>query len=149
MSIKPTQSRRGTEKKEAIVALSALSVPLCLCASIICFALPSAAPADVLFYRLPTAGGEVVTLEGNVTVNPGGTLTYQHPRFGKSYFDVASTEIKKAPSIQTQFARVLGRAASDPDKRMEAAQWALRRGLLSQFYSTVDKVLEVDPRHQR
>lgn len=127
------------------------SVPLCLCVSIFLSSafLPSSARADVLFYRLPTDGGEIVTLEGNTTVNPGGTVTYQHPRFGKIHFDLASTEIKKAPSILTQFTRLLGQAANDPEQRMAAAHWALRRGLLRNFYETIEKVLEVDPRHPR
>src|SRR5262245_29558464 len=64
------------------------------------FAVTLAVPArgDVVFYRLPTRSGTVVTLEGTTTVNPGGTVTFQHPRFGKVYFDLASVEIKKAPA---------------------------------------------------
>jgi hypothetical protein len=125
--------------------------PSCLCGFIFLIVAFLNRPAfgDVLFYRLPTTSGAVVTLEGTTTVNPGGTVTFSHPRFGKIHFDLESTEIKKAPSIQTQFARIFGKAAGDAEKRMEAAQWALRRGLLAQFYSTIDKVLEADPRHQR
>lgn len=107
------------------------------------------ARADVVFYRLPTPGGETVMLEGTATVNPGGTVTFNHPRFGKIHFDLASTEIKKAPSLLSQFNRILGRAADNADKRMEAAQWALRHGLLPQFYSAVDKTLEANPKHPR
>src|SRR6267142_848541 len=90
----------------------------------------SSARGDVVFYRLPTRGGGVVTLEGTTTVNPGGTVTFQHSRFGKVYFDLASVEIKKAPPLTAQFNRMLGRAGSDAEKRMAAAQWALRNGLL-------------------
>jgi hypothetical protein len=107
------------------------------------------AAADVVFYRLPTARGTVVTLEGTTTVNPGGSVTYQHARFGKIYLDLASTEIRKAPPIQSQFNRQLGRAGKDAEKLLEAAQWALRRGMLPQFYSTIDKVLEANPQHPR
>ncbi|HZN34873.1 MAG TPA: DUF1570 domain-containing protein [Pirellulaceae bacterium] len=111
--------------------------------------LAAPASADVVFYRLPTTRGDVVMLEGATTVNPGGTVTFSHPRFGKIHFDLASTEIRKAPTVSAQFSRVLGRAGSDAEKRMEAAQWALRHGLLAQFYSTIDKVLEANPRHPR
>jgi len=111
--------------------------------------LGSSARADVIFYRLPTENASVVTLEGSATVNPGGTTTYTHPRFGKIHFDTGSTEIRKAPTIQSQFSRVLGRAGKDADKLMEAAQWSLRHGLLPQFYSTIDRVLEADPNHAR
>jgi Protein of unknown function (DUF1570) len=105
--------------------------------------------ADVIFYRLPTSSSGVVMLEGTTTVNPGGTVTFVHPRFGKIHFDLESTEIRKAPTTSAQFSRVLGRAGADADKRMEAAQWALRHGLLPQFYNAIDKVLEANPQHLR
>jgi hypothetical protein len=105
--------------------------------------------ADVIFYRLPTRSGSVVILQGATTVNPGGTVTFSHHKFGKIHFDLESTEIRKAPTLQSQFNRVLGRAGNDANKRMEAAQWALRHGLLPQFYDAVDKTLEADPQHLR
>jgi hypothetical protein len=111
----------------------------------------SAAPAaaDVVLYRLPVASRSVVMLEGATTVNPGGTVSFTHPRYGKIHFDLASVEIHKAPTISAQFSRVLGRAGESADKRMEAAQWALRRGLLPQFYTTIDSVLQASPKHER
>src|SRR5262245_14708355 len=115
----------------------------------VCLVVPCAASADVVFYRLPTVSSSVVMLEGTTTVNPGGTVTFTHSRFGKIHFDLANTEIRKAPTVSAQFSRVLGRAGTDAEKRMEAAQWALRHGLLPQFYSTIDKVLEANPLHVR
>ncbi|HMC11534.1 MAG TPA: hypothetical protein VKH44_09600, partial [Pirellulaceae bacterium] len=109
----------------------------------------AAARGDVVFYRLPTTSAAVVTLEGTTTVNPGGSVTFSHPRFGRIYFDLESVDIRKAPSLPSQFARQLGKAGSDPERRMEAAQWALRNGLLPQFYTAIDKVLEIDPTHPR
>jgi hypothetical protein len=120
-----------------------------IAAALALLACASSARADVIFYRLPTEKASVVTLEGTATVNPGGTVTYSHPRFGKIHFDIASTEIRKAPSIQSQFSRVLGRAGKDTDKLMEASHWALRHGLLPQFYTTIDRVLEANPSHPR
>ena len=105
--------------------------------------------ADVVFYRLPTKSGTIVTLEGSATVNPGGTVTFHHHRFGKIHFDVKDTEIRKAPSLTSQFSRQLGRAGNDADKRMAAAQWALRHGLIPQFYDAVNKALEANPQHVR
>ena len=68
------------------------------------------AAADVLLYRLPVASRSVVMLEGATTVNPGGTVSFTHPRYGKIHFDLASVEIHKAPTSPAQFSRVLGRA---------------------------------------
>ena len=105
--------------------------------------------ADVVFYRLPIESGSTVILQGSATVNPGGTVTFSHHKFGQIHFDIESTEIRKAPTLQSQFNRVLGRAGKDANKRMEAAQWALRHGLLPQFHDAVDKTLEADPQHLR
>ena len=44
---------------------------------------------------------------------------------------------------------MLGRAGKDAEKRMAAAQWALRSGLVPQFYTAIDKVLEANPSHPR
>jgi hypothetical protein len=90
-----------------------------------------------------------VILEGSATVNPGGTVTFNHHKFGKIHFDLESCDIRKAPSLTSQFGRQLGRAGNDADKRMEAAQWALRHGMLPQFYDAVNKALEVNPQHTR
>ena len=111
------------------------------------FATASAARADIVYYRL---GGSnlVVVLQGKVTVNPGGTVTFQHPKLGGTmYFNVKDTEIKRVPTTLEQFSKQLGRAGKDADKRFAAAQWALRHGLLKQFYEAVDKTLEADPQH--
>jgi hypothetical protein len=125
---------------------------LCFLLFVVLNAVPLAARparADVVLYRLPTQRGDTVILEGSTTVNPGGTVTFTHPRFGKIHFDLESVEIKKAPTLQTQFNRQLGRAGKDPEERMKVAQWALRNGLLPQFYTAIDKVLEVDPNYPR
>lgn len=121
----------------ALLALAALAFP------------GAAALGDVIFYRLPAFGRAVVMLEGTTTVNPGGSVTYVHPRYGKIHFDLETTEIRRAPTIGQQFARELGRAGNDADKLMVAAQWALRRGMLPQFYSTVDKALAANPQQPR
>jgi hypothetical protein len=109
----------------------------------------SQASADVVFYRLPTKKGSVVILQGSATVNPGGTVTFSHPRYGKIHFDIENTEIRKAPTVREQFGRQLGRAGNDPAKLMQAGQWALRHGLLPQFYDAAEKALAADPTNVR
>ena len=109
-------------------------------------ALVSSARADIVYYRL---GGSnlVVVLQGKVTVNSGGTVTFQHPKLGTMYFNIKDTEIKKVPTVQEQFGKQLGRAGNSADKRFQAAQWALRHGLLKQFYEAVDETLKANPQH--
>lgn len=108
----------------------------------------ASARADVLFYTLPSGKARII-LQGSAGINPGGTATFSHPKFGKIHFAVGDVEIRKVPTVQQQFTRVLGRAGNDAQKCMEAAQWALRHGLLPQFYTAVDKALAADPNHLR
>jgi hypothetical protein len=138
----------------ATKALRRMYLRLLCCLLLLYFGLETTLPrhsarGDVVFYRLPTRGGTVVTLEGTTTVNPGGTVTFQHPRYGQVHFDLESVDIRKALSLPAQLARVLGRAGDNAEKRMAAAQWALRSGMLPQFYKAIDKVLEIDPQHPR
>ena len=109
---------------------------------------PTMARGDIVFYQL--GSGMTVVLQGKTKVHSGGTVTFTHPKLGTMYFKLeAGTEVKKVPTLQEQFMKQLGRAANDGDKRFEAAQWALRHGLLPQFYEAVDKTLQVNPQHPR
>jgi hypothetical protein len=38
--------------------------------------------------------------------------------------------------------------ARDPDAYMKAGVWGLKKGLLPEFYKAIDKVLDVDPKHE-
>jgi hypothetical protein len=114
-----------------------------------CLAVSKSGLGDVVMYRLPIAGGPVVALEGTANINPGGTVTFSHPRYGRLYFDVASVDIRKGPTLQSQFARELGLAGNNAEKRMKAAEWALRHAMLPHFYTAIDKVLEIAPNHSR
>ncbi len=115
---------------------------------IVAISTSGAARADILFYTLPSGKARVV-LQGSAGINPGGTATFSHPKFGKIHFDVDDVDIRKVPTLQSQFTKVLGRAGNDGEKCMAAAQWALRHGLLPQFYTAVDKALVADPNNVR
>jgi hypothetical protein len=116
---------------------------------------PCAVRADILFYTLPGDSGLAVTLEGSTGVNPGGTVTYTHPKFGKIHLDRASVDIRRVPTLTSQFQKQLNKAAlvtppsQNADACMTAAQWALRHGLLRQFHTAVDKALAADSKHVR
>jgi hypothetical protein len=107
------------------------------------------ASADVLFYELPGTNLQIV-LQGTAGINPGGgAITFQHAKFGKIYFSTGDSRIQKVPTLHSQFSRVLGRSGKDADKCMEAAYWALRRGMLPQFYEAVERALAANPQHPR
>jgi len=103
---------------------------------------------DIVRYRLPGSDLEMV-LQGSVQTNNGGTRTLTHPKLGILYFGQDDSTVTKVPTVQEQFGKQLGKAGANADKRFEAAQWALRHGLLNSFYQAVDKTLEANPNHAR
>src|SRR5262245_15412383 len=128
---------------------SAFRTPHFVLVVLVYMLLAATARGDIVFYRLPTEPALEVRLEGTRPMNPGGSVTVSHSKFGRLHLPLDRVDIKKAVSLQTQFNRMLGKAGADPEGRMAAAQWALRRGMLTQFYSAIDKVLEIDPKHPR
>ena len=72
--------------------------------------------ADVVKYRLPKSGKELI-LQGSVQTNPGGTRTFTHPKLGTLHFNLEDSTIIKVPSMQEQFNRQLGKAGADTEKR--------------------------------
>ena len=121
------------------------------CAFLLLWLVPAAAWADILFYNVPLSDKKKLqfVLQGTAIRNPGRSTTFQHHKFGKIYFDSREVEIRYVPSQVEVFNKMSGRAGKDADKQMEAANWALRHGLLPQFYLAVDKSLAADPNHPR
>jgi hypothetical protein len=106
------------------------------------------ASADFLIYNLPNSRSSFV-LEGTVQVNPGRTVTYFHPTLKeKLIFALEDVKIQRVPTNREEFNRKLGQAGKDADKAFEASVWALKRGLLRDYYQGVDKVLQIDAKHE-
>jgi hypothetical protein len=90
-----------------------------------------------------------IILQGRVQQNPGSTVTYFHPTIKEPlYFNRADVEVKKAATPQHEYGKRLAAAGKDPDAVMKAAIWALKKGLLKEFYSAVDKALLLDAGHE-
>jgi len=90
-----------------------------------------------------------IILQGKVTVNQGKTVTYEHPTFKDDlYFSLDDVTIYRAPTTLDEYRKVLGKAGNDPDAIMKAAVFALKKGLLKEFYAAVDRVLKLDPNHE-
>src|SRR5687767_6845648 len=106
------------------------------------------AQADILIYRLPGTRFGII-LQGETTVNPGRTVTLSHPNFGQFFFGLDEVLIHRVPTTNSIFNKMLTKAAGkrDPKAVMDAAQWALRNGLVSRVYEAADKALELDPQN--
>jgi len=97
--------------------------------------------ADLVEYAV---GGGKMRLQGKTTVHPGKTMTVATARYGSLHFGLDDVTIHKAASLQTKYGQQLSKAKSDPNAHMQAAGWALRHGMLTEFYEGIDKVLELD-----
>ena len=126
-----------------------MKLKLLLLTLLVSSVLPAAARADVVLYRIP-GSNLMVVLQGTTTVNPGSTISYRHPKFGRIVFGYHDIIFHKAPTTTEIFRKRMNLAGTrrDTDEVMEIARWALRHGLLPQFYEAVEKTLEIDPQHE-
>lgn len=111
--------------------------------------LSGAARADIVEYQIPGTSA-VVKLQGKQVANPGRTITYTHPKFGKLILGLEDVQkIHDVAPMSDIYNRKLGQAVQkkNADQVMDAARWALGKGLLTQFYAAVDKALDIDPQH--
>jgi hypothetical protein len=108
----------------------------------------SAVRADILLYPLPGTNA-AFALQGRVSVNPGGTLTFRHPRFGNLFFGLDKVSYYKAPSTREIAARRLTKAIHDQDADacIEAGSWALHHGLLPKFFEVASAAWKLDGTH--
>lgn len=103
-------------------------------------ALPRVAQAD---YVITPFG---IILEGTVTVNPGGTVTIKPQKFEPCYFRIQQVRILRVPTVWQQFRKELS-AAKEVEQTLAAARWALKHGLIDEFYSTLEQVMAQEPNH--
>jgi len=99
-----------------------------------------------------TYDGPRIVLPGKIQVNggPTPTVSYTHPTLKDEplYFRLTQVEILRAATPKDEYRRLLGQAGKDPDAVLKAALWALKKGLLTDFYVGVNKVLENNPTHE-
>jgi hypothetical protein len=106
---------------------------------------PAESRGDVLVYTL---GDDLAfTFQGETEVVPGPTVIYTHPRFGRLYFRLEDVERHEVDSLSSQLNKRINKAKTKKDvaAMFDAAQWALRHGMLNDFYKTIDAVLELKP----
>ena len=98
--------------------------------------------------------GLQIILQGSIKINAGGTMTFTHPSLKESVsfnaWQVQNKDVERrvAATPKEEFRRVLGQAGKDPDAIMKAAVWALKKGLLNEFYAAADKALDLAPGHE-
>jgi len=108
---------------------------------------PFTVRADLLLYTVPGSSSQVV-LQGTSKVNPGKTVSFTHAKFGGLVFAMDEVDIREAPTLGQQFNKQVAKAKGDADAMFQAAIWALRHGMLKEYYETVGKTLLLDPKHE-
>lgn len=121
--------------------------PVALMATAMAFACTQPAQADLLIYR---NGPLQMTVQGKIYVNPGQTVTLVHPKFGQLHFGLDSVEMHTVPTTVQQYNKMFARAqqSGDTTAMFKACVWALKHGLLENYFDGINKILAVDPQHQ-
>ncbi len=103
---------------------------------------------DFVFYRLPGTKLEAI-LEGKTKVMAGRLLEYTHPTFGSMALSLDDAVVVKAPTRQDEFKKLALKASKSKDIQdyLEAANQALKRGLIKEFYECCSAAYRIDPGH--
>jgi len=114
--------------------------------------MPVVVRGDLVFYRIPKISPPlVVVLQGKAKVLAGGTVSFRHPKFRDSQliFALADTSIHATLTPRDLFRRNFQKAAQQGDAApmLQVALWALKHGLLEQYYDAVAKAREIDPQN--
>jgi len=120
-----------------------LSISTCLLIAALC---ATPVRGDLVEYMIGKSGAKM-HIQGSTKVHPGKTMTVSTKRFGQLHFGLDDVKIHKVATLEQQFGKQLSKAKSDPNAVLGAAGWALRHGMLDQFYEAVDKALELDSKH--
>ncbi len=119
--------------------LTALVLLACACSSV---------RADIVLYTVPNTGLTFV-LQGTISTNPGKTVTFRHPKFGKLYFALEDVQKFELPSTLSLAQVRLKKAVKENsvESILEAARWALHNGLLDVFYEAASAAWRIDKEH--
>jgi hypothetical protein len=119
---------------------------------------PASIRADVVVVRL---GDSLIPMEGKIADPKARIITVTHDKFRKStdgkdlklnlYYRnkgelLSIEEMIIVPSRKQQHQRQLNDAQKGgTDKRIELAAWAIKNGMVQEFYNAINLVLESDP----
>jgi hypothetical protein len=130
-----------------------MKLPIQLCVAFLVTLSSVVASADLVQYQLPGTT-LVIMLQGETSYNAGGTVNFIHPQMGKLVFGLNDVKVLDAPTPTDVFRRKVRRVktTSKLSEMSEAADWALKHGLIRQFYEAIDEVGKMgasDPRPGR
>lgn len=104
--------------------------------------------ADFVEYVVPGTKLKIL-LQGKATGLPGGNMSLQHP-LGTLYFDLHDCKRHEVPTLNQQYQKRLRIALNDKSAAavFQAAVWALKHGMLDDYYDGMTEALKVDPKYE-
>lgn len=110
-------------------------------------ALAPIARADFVEYTIPGTNLRIL-LQGKATGLQGGNMSLVHP-LGTLYFDLHDCRRHEVPTLNQQFNKRLrsGMNKKDAAAVFQAGVWALKHGMLNEYYEGVTETLNVDPNY--
>ncbi len=101
--------------------------------------------ADIVLYRIPGTSSAFV-LQGKVTTNPGGTVTFRHSRYGKVYLALEDVTKFKIPSTNSLAKSKIRHAikSQDAEQCIAAARWCLHNGVIDDFFDAASAAWKID-----
>jgi hypothetical protein len=114
-------------------------------ACVLSFSLTLPARADFVEYTVPGTPLRIL-LQGKATGLQGGNMSLRHP-MGTLYFGLKECKIHEVPTLNQQYQKRLRVAlnAKSAPLVFQAGVWALKHGILDDYYDAVEKSLEIDP----
>jgi hypothetical protein len=122
---------------------------LLLLAGALSFLSAGTAKADAVFYTVPQTDLTFL-LMGKATVNPGGTVTFRHPR-GTLYFGARDCRIVKTKTKQRLYLadKLKAKKAGTTDAHLDHALWCVEGGMLEQADQALSAAWKADPQDER
>ncbi len=105
--------------------------------------------ADIVLYQLPGTP-LIFVLQGSASANPGGTLTFRHPKFGTLHLGLRDMRKYELPTTNAMALRRIRQASDSGDVQqcLDAARWALHNGLIDEFYQAASEAWKTDQENE-
>jgi Protein of unknown function (DUF1570) len=118
-----------------------------VCACVLFLVLCRSVHADILSYTIP--GTEAtIELSGRVTVNPGGTVSFRHPR-GTLHFNIRDCRIQESKTTKELYSAERSKAikSDSVDGYLTLARWCIDKGMIEAADQSLSDAWKLAPDH--
>jgi hypothetical protein len=103
--------------------------------------------ADILSYTIPGTQA-TIELSGRVTVNPGGTVSFRHPR-GTLHFNIRDCQIQRSKTTKELYAAERTKTAktNTAEGYLAMARWCIDKGMIEAADQALSDAWKLSPEH--